>query len=56
MGFNPNNNIVKLCLRGIEMEEKGKPAEANGIFLQAWEETSHDFEKFIANFINSRYN
>ena len=48
MEFNPNNNIVKLCLQGMELEEKGKPEEASGIFLQAWNEAADDFEKFIA--------
>src|SRR3982750_875571 len=48
MEFNPNNNIIKLCLQGIAMEEKGKPEEAGGLFLQAWNEATNDFEKFIA--------
>jgi tetratricopeptide (TPR) repeat protein len=48
MEFNPNNNVVKLCLQGIAMEEKGKPEEANRLFLQAWSEATNDFEKFIA--------
>ena len=48
MEFNPNNNIVKLCLQGMDLEEKGKLEEASGIFLQAWNEAADDFEKFIA--------
>ena len=48
MEFNPNNNIVKLCLQGMGMEEKGKPEEASRLFLQAWNEATNDFEKFIA--------
>lgn len=48
MEFNPNNNIVKLCLQGMAMEEKGKPEEAGSIFLQAWNEASNDFEKYLA--------
>lgn len=24
MDFNPNNNIVKLCFQGMDMEEQGK--------------------------------
>lgn len=35
MEFNPNNNVVKLCLQGMGMEEKGKPEEASKLFLQA---------------------
>ena len=48
MEFNPNNNIVKLCLQGMDMEGKSKPEEASRIFLQAWNEATNDFEKFIA--------
>jgi len=48
MEFNPNNNIVKLCLQGIDLEGKSKPEEAGRIFLQAWNEATNDFEKFIA--------
>lgn len=48
MEFNPNNNIVKLCLQGMDMEEKGKPEEASNLFLQAWNEATDDFEKFLA--------
>lgn len=48
MEFNPNNNIVKLCLQGMFMEESEKPDEARKLFLQAWNEATHDFEKFMA--------
>jgi rifampin ADP-ribosylating transferase len=48
MEFNPSNNIVKLCLQGMGMEENGKPEEASELFLQAWNEATNDFEKFLA--------
>ena len=48
MDFNPNNNIVKLCLHGMDLEGKSKPEEASRIFLQAWNDATNDFEKFIA--------
>ena len=48
MEFNPNNDVVKLCLQGMAMEETGKPGEASKLFLQAWNEATNDFEKFIA--------
>lgn len=48
MEFNPNNNIVKLCLQGIDLEGKSQPEEASRIFLQAWNEATNNFEKFIA--------
>jgi tetratricopeptide (TPR) repeat protein len=55
MEFNPSNNIVKLCLRGMGMDEKGRPEEAIRLFLQAWNEATNDFEKFIAAHCVSRH-
>ncbi len=48
MEFSPFNNVVKLCLQGISMEETGKPEEASKLFLQGWNEATNDFEKFLA--------
>jgi len=48
MEFNPNNRTVKLCLQGMDMEEKNNSEEASELFLQAWNEATNDFEKFIA--------
>ena len=48
MEFNPKNNVVKLCLQGMAMEEKGKPEEASKLFTQAWNEATDDSEKFLA--------
>jgi rifampin ADP-ribosylating transferase len=54
MEFNPNNSVVKLCLQGMALEENGKPEEASGIFLQAWNEAADDFEKFLAAYYVAR--
>jgi len=48
MAFDPNNNVVKLCVQGMDMEGKGKPEEASRLFLLAWNEATNDFERFIA--------
>ena len=48
MEFDARNNIVKLCVQGMVMEENGKAAEASELFLQAWNEAANKFEKFIA--------
>lgn len=48
MEFSPFNNVVKRCLQGMDMEEKGKPEEAVKLFLQGWNEATSDFEKFLA--------
>jgi tetratricopeptide (TPR) repeat protein len=55
MEFNPNNNIVKRCIQGMDMEEKGKPEEASKLFLQAWNEATNHFEKFIAAYYVARH-
>jgi tetratricopeptide (TPR) repeat protein len=48
MQFDPDNNIVKLCARGMELEGEGKKEEASKVFLEAWEQASDDKEKFTA--------
>jgi tetratricopeptide (TPR) repeat protein len=54
MEFNPNNNVIQLCLKGMELEGKGKPEEASKLFLNAWDEATNDFEKFIAAYYVAR--
>jgi rifampin ADP-ribosylating transferase len=54
MEFNPANNVIKICLQGMAMEEHGKPEEAGRLFLQAWNEATNDFEKFIAAYYVAR--
>ncbi len=48
MEFDPNNNVVKLCSEGMEMETHGKSEEASKLFLQAWDEAITDFDKFTS--------
>ena len=55
MEFNPNNNIVKLCVQGMDMEGQGKPEEASRLFLQAWDEATNDLEKYIAAYYVARH-
>ena len=55
MEFSPFNNIVKLCLQGMDFEEKGRHEEASRIFFQAWNEASNDFEKFLAAHFVARH-
>src|SRR6059058_4480766 len=54
MEFNPANNIVKLCLQGMNLEENGKAEEASNLFLKAWQEATNDFERFITAYYISR--
>ncbi len=55
MEFNPANNVVKLSLQGMSLEEKGKPEEAREIFVRAWDEATDDLERFIAAYYLARY-
>jgi len=55
MEFDPHNNVIKLCVQGMDAEEKGKPEEASKIFLQAWNEATNDFEKFTAAYYIARH-
>lgn len=55
MEFNPNNPVVKRCIQGMAMEEKGHPEEANRLYLQAWNEATNDMEKFLAAYFVARH-
>ena len=55
MEFNPNNPIVKLCVRGMAMEEIGKAEEAKTLFLQGWNEATNDFERYLAAYYVARH-
>jgi hypothetical protein len=55
MEFSPHNNVVKLCIQGMDMEGKDKPEEASRLFLQAWNEATNDFEKFTAAYYVARH-
>ena len=53
--FNTNNKIIQLLLRGMGMEDIGKPEEASLLFLKAWSEATDDFERFIAAYYVARH-
>src|SRR4051812_9864882 len=55
MEFDPNNNVIKLCVQGLDVEGKGELEEASRIFLQAWNEATNDFEKFTAAHFVARH-
>lgn len=48
MSFDADNNIVKLCAHGMNLEGDGKNEEAYATFLLAWTESTNDFEKLTA--------
>ncbi len=55
MEFNPSNSIVRRCIQGMDMEEKNRPEEAGSLFLQAWNEATNDFERYLAAFYVARH-
>jgi rifampin ADP-ribosylating transferase len=54
MEFNPSNNVIRLCIQGMAKEENGEPGESSRLILQAWDEATHDFEKYIAAYYVAR--
>src|SRR4030095_11165532 len=54
MEFDPSNNVIKLCMQGMATEEKGDSDQASRQFLQAWNESANDFEKFTAAYYGAR--
>lgn len=52
--FDPNNMIIKLCMMGMGLEEKGNVDEARSMFYKAWNEASDDYDKFIAAYYLAR--
>ena len=55
MEFNPSNNVIKLCVQGMDTEGKDKPEDAVRLFIQAWNEAANDFEKYIAAYYVARH-
>ena len=55
MEFDPRNNVIKLCVQGMALEESGKAEEAGRLFLQAWNESTNDFEKYLAAYYLARH-
>jgi len=46
--FSPANAVVKLCMKGMALEDSGNTTEAAETFQQAWHAATDDYERFIA--------
>lgn len=46
--FDQNNVVIKLCMRGMNVEDSGNLEGATTMFYQAWDEEKDDYERFIA--------
>jgi rifampin ADP-ribosylating transferase len=54
MDFSASNHVVNLCLQGMNREETGRPEEAASLFLQAWQQATDDFEKYLSAYYVAR--
>jgi len=48
MDFDPENKVIQLCAQGMGLEFEGKTEDARLLFLQAWDASTNDFEKFTS--------
>jgi len=55
MEFSAGNHVIKLCVQGMNLEGKDEPEEAKRLFLQAWKESTNDFERFTAAYYVARH-
>ena len=46
--FDPNNNVIKICMMGMGFEDSGDVDKASTMFHEAWNKAADDYEKFIA--------
>lgn len=54
MEFSPSNHVVKLCVQGMGLAATGQPEKAGELYLQAWNDATNDFEKYIAAYFVAR--
>ena len=55
MEFNPNKPVIKLCVEGMSIEERGDTEGAGRLFQQAWDEAANDFENYIVAYFVARH-
>ena len=55
MYFSPFNNIVQYCIKGMDQEAQNNTEAAAQLFMQAWNEASNEFEKFLAAHFVARH-
>jgi len=54
MKFSPQNEIVRLCIQGMGLEEGGRVEEARQIFDRAWNVATDDHERLLVAYHVSR--
>ena len=48
MDFDPRSAVVRLCLQAGALQEEGRSQEARDLSMQAWNQATEDFERFLA--------
>ena len=48
MSLDPNNPIVRLCVEGLACETNHRFEDALSLYMQAWNQSSDDFERCIS--------
>lgn len=46
--MDPENPVIQLCIEGMKAEAEGKPEEARLLFLQAWQQSTDDYDACVA--------
>ena len=46
--MDPNNPVIRFCVQGMECEARGMFEDASQLFLNAWNQSTSDFERCIA--------
>jgi tetratricopeptide (TPR) repeat protein len=48
MAIDPENQVVRYCIEGMEKEQHGRHEEAMRLFMLAWDESKDAYERAIA--------
>lgn len=55
MEFSASDPVVRLCLQGLGLAEKGLLKEASQPFQQAWNAATEDLQRFLSAYFLARY-
>jgi len=55
MNIDPDNPVVRLCVKGMQAEGEGRLEEARDLFMRAWAARRDDFEACVAAHFVARH-
>lgn len=53
--FDPKNKIIGLCMIGMNMEEQGDSDGAMTVFMEALNDSTNEYEKFVVTYQIAKY-